>query len=218
MTGHHFISYSTVNAQEFAFDLHDALEAGPPPIPAWLDKRDIKPGRDWDDEIEVAIRSCSSLLFVMSKDSVESQSQCKHEWSLALAHGKPIVPLLYDRDAVIPIRLREKQYIDFTRSFNKESFKQSLARLRNFLNWLESPAGVLQALEDHLKDAQRAASTRQRVPIRNHVSRARSPDWRRISRLSAASSQAPGRNRIGMKRTWCEARRGKVSHLIRSPT
>ena len=107
MTGHHFISYSGVDAREFAFKLHDALEAGPPHVPAWLDRRDITPGRDWDTEIEEAIRDCASLLFVMSEDSVEDRSVCKLEWTRALRYKKPIVPLLYHRGAVLPFRLGE---------------------------------------------------------------------------------------------------------------
>ena len=35
------------------------------------------------------------------------------------------------------------------------SFDQGLAKLRNHLNQLESPAGVLRALEDRLADAKR---------------------------------------------------------------
>jgi hypothetical protein len=38
MAGHHFISYSGADARDFAFKLHNALEAGPPHIPAWLEK------------------------------------------------------------------------------------------------------------------------------------------------------------------------------------
>jgi tetratricopeptide (TPR) repeat protein len=150
MAGHHFVSYSSADARDFAFQLHDALEAGPPHVPAWLDRRDITPGQDWDAEIEQAIRTCGSLLFVMSRDSVEDQSVCKHEWTRALRYKKPIVPLLYQRGTVPPFRLENRQHIDFTGSFD-----QALAKLRNHLGWLASPAGVLRALEDRLADAKR---------------------------------------------------------------
>ena len=42
------------------------------------------------------------------------------------------------------------QYIDFT-----GSFEAGMARLRNHLQWLSSPAGALQAMKDRLADAQR---------------------------------------------------------------
>ena len=71
MVGHHFISYSSADAKDFALKLHAALEAGPPQIRAWIDRRDLLPGHDWDSEIEKAIRARASLLFVMSEDSVE---------------------------------------------------------------------------------------------------------------------------------------------------
>ena len=150
MAGHHFISYSGADARDFAFRLHDALEAGPPHIPAWLDRRDITTGQDWDTEIEKGIRDCTSLLFVMSEDRVEDRSVCKLEWTRALRYKKPIVPLLFKRGAVPPFRLESRQHIDFTGSFD-----QALAKLRNHLNHLESPAGMLQALEDRLADAKR---------------------------------------------------------------
>ena len=150
MAGHHFISYSGADARDFAFRLHDALEAGPPHVPAWLDRRDITPGQDWDAEIEKGIRDCTSLLFVLSEDSVEDRSVCKLEWTRALQYKKPIVPLLYHPGAGLPFRLGSRQYIDFTGSFD-----QALAKLRNHLNQLRSPAGELRALEDRLADAKR---------------------------------------------------------------
>lgn len=70
MAGHHFISYSSVDAQDFVFQLHDVLLAGPLSIPVWLDKRRLRPGDDWDKQIVEAIRTCDSLLFVMTHDSV----------------------------------------------------------------------------------------------------------------------------------------------------
>jgi tetratricopeptide (TPR) repeat protein len=170
MSGHHFISYSGADARDFAFRLHDALETGPPHVPAWLDKRDLKPGWNWDAQIEEAIRTCSSLLFVMSEDSVEDQSVCTSEWSRALRYKKPVVPLLQQRGTVPPFRLEGRQHIDFTGSFD-----QSMAELRSHLGWLESPAGELRALQDRLADAnrdlRRADGPEQEARIRDDISR-----------------------------------------------
>ncbi|MGH7598987.1 MAG: toll/interleukin-1 receptor domain-containing protein [bacterium] len=84
MPGHHFLSYSRFDAEDFALRLHNALEAGAPSFPIWLDKIDLKPGQDWDEQIAEAIRVCDSLLFVMTHDSVNPQSTCKLEWTRAL--------------------------------------------------------------------------------------------------------------------------------------
>jgi hypothetical protein len=91
-----------------------------------------------------------SLLFVMSDDSVEPRSVCTQEWGRALRYKKPIVPLLYRRGAVPPFRLESRQHIDFTGSFD-----QALAKLRNHLAWLDSPAGALRVLADRQADADR---------------------------------------------------------------
>ena len=111
MTGHHFISYSGADARRFALRLQKALETGTPPVPAWLDKRQLKAGRDWDAQLEEAIRDCASLIFIMSEDSVAEGSVCKLEWTRALSYKKPIVPLLYHRGTVVPFRLGSRQCV-----------------------------------------------------------------------------------------------------------
>ena len=151
MAGHHFISYSRLpEAEAFAFRLYDALQAGPPSHAVWLDQRDLSPATDWDEQIVEALRTCNSLLFVMTRDSVEPQSGCKLEWTRALKYKKPVVPLLLHRDAEQPFGLGNRQHIDFS-----GDFPPALARLRAYLHTLASPAGVLQGMKDRLADAQR---------------------------------------------------------------
>ncbi len=150
MDGHLFISYSSADAQEFAFKLHDILEAGPPHISAWLDKRDIDPGRDWDTQIDEGIATCMALLFVMTPDSVEDQSVCKLEWSRAFRYKKAVVPLLLTRGVKVPFRLESRQHIDFSGNFD-----QAMAKLRQHVAFLKSPAGELQRMKDQRADAQR---------------------------------------------------------------
>lgn len=150
MSNYNFISYSSVDALEFAFELCDSLLAGPPPFPVWLDKREIKPGQDWDKQIVDAIRICDSMIFIMTHDSVEDESVCKLEWTRALKYKKAIVPILLQPEAEMPFRLGSRQYIDFTGDFDT-----GLAKLRICLRWLTSPEGVLESLKDRLEDARR---------------------------------------------------------------
>ncbi len=70
---HHFVSYSPHEALDFVLQLTDALETGSPPQRVWLDKRNLRPG-NWDMQITEAIRTCESLLFIMTHDSVQDNS------------------------------------------------------------------------------------------------------------------------------------------------
>ena len=149
MVNHHFISYSTVDAEDFAIQLCDKLKAGPPSFSAWLDKRELKPGPHWDDQVVEAIRNCDSLIFVMSRDSVRSRSVCKNEWSRAMKYKRTIIPILLHEDAEIPFQLENRQYIDCVGDFDT-----ALAKLRDHLQRLKSPEGKLQTLKDRLMDAE----------------------------------------------------------------
>ena len=150
MGGHYFVSYSRVDAEEFARRLTDKLIAGPPSYPVWLDVRDLQPGGDWDKQIRDAIRECQGLLFLMTEDSVRDYSGCEDEWTWALKYKKPIIPLRFDSKAELPFRFSSRQHIDFTTGFDK-----GLAKLRDHFDWLTSPAGVLQELRFRLADAER---------------------------------------------------------------
>ena len=150
MSEHFFISYSSVDGKDFSLYLADELASGPPAFPVWLDKRHLRPGEAWDEQIVEAIRICKGMIFVMTKDSVASLSVCKDEWVRALRYKKPIIPLLAEQDAELPFRLGSREYIDFTGPFDA-----ALARLRKHLSWLDSPEGQLQSLKYRLADAQR---------------------------------------------------------------
>lgn len=160
MGGHHFISYSSVDAQDFAFQLYDELQGGQPPIPVWLDKRKLRPGQDWDAQVAEAIRTCDSLIFIMTRDSVEDESVCKDEWARALKYKKPVTTLLLHDDAERPFLLEKRQYINFT-----GAFEPALAQLRSHIRWLASPEGLLQAMKDRLADARRD-SRRTKDPLK----------------------------------------------------
>lgn len=90
MRNHHFISYSSL---DFALRLDDALAARPSSSPGWRDNRRLRPGEDWDEQLAEAIKTCASLIFVMTRDSVPPNSACKQEWTRALKYKRPVIPL-----------------------------------------------------------------------------------------------------------------------------
>lgn len=145
-----FISYSSVDSRDAAMRLADELAAGPPAVPVWLDKRSLRPGEDWDEQVVEAIKKCKGLIFLMSPDSVHPDSVCKHEWVRALKYKKPIIPLILQTEIEAPFRLSSREYIDFTGTFDS-----AVARLRKHLSWMDSPEGHLQNLKHRLLDARR---------------------------------------------------------------
>jgi hypothetical protein len=146
----YFICYSRRDGEEIALTLADQLAAGPPSIPVWLDRRTLQPGIDWDEQIVKALRGSAGILYVMTKDSVSPNSECKKEWTRALKYKKAIIPLLLDKEAEMPFRLEPRQYIDFTHGFGT-----GLARLREHVRWRVTPEGVLHTLKERLEEAHR---------------------------------------------------------------
>jgi TIR domain len=150
MGDHYFLSYSRVDGRDLARTIADDLIGTEPSIPVWLDQRKLRGEDGWDEQIVEALRTCAGLLFLMTADSVHSNSECRHEWARALRYKKPIIPLLFDSEAEVPLRLESRQYLDFT-----EDYEQALANLRKHISWRSSREGLLQGLKERLLDAQR---------------------------------------------------------------
>ncbi|MBZ0285454.1 MAG: tetratricopeptide repeat protein [Anaerolineae bacterium] len=150
MPEHIFISYARADGKDFAGKLHDQLEIDG--FTAWLDIRDIQPGNHWDDEIDKGIRECWALIFVMTPGSIESEV-CHDEWTRALSFKKAVLPLkLTDfDDTEIPFRLARRQYLKFDGEFDP-----AMARLRQRLQHMQSPAGQIDELKDRQTELKRA--------------------------------------------------------------
>jgi tetratricopeptide (TPR) repeat protein len=152
----HFISYSRVEADQFVQRLGEALAADSPSIDVWIDRRRLRPGPDWDRQIELAIADCETFLLVMTPDSVGEKSVCKREWIRALKCKKPIIPLHLDPATELPFQLDGRQWLDVP-----HDPAEAAKAIRGHLVWLKSIEGQLLLLDDRLgtaiRDLRRAA-------------------------------------------------------------
>jgi tetratricopeptide (TPR) repeat protein len=146
----HFVSYSRHDGSDFVAQLERAFASVVPALALWIDRRGIRPGQVWDDEVDQALVRSDTMLFVMTKQSVRRQSICKVECQRALKYKKPVIPLRVDREAEVPFLLEGRQWVDFT-----ADVEAGLSELRAHLEWLGTPQGQLRQVEDRLHDAQR---------------------------------------------------------------
>src|SRR5262245_59076894 len=86
-----FISYSRTD-QSFVRHLVAALQAAGRNV--WVDWNDILPSAKWHEEINAAIDDADAFVFVISPDSLSSQT-CSLELAHALDARKRIIPLLH---------------------------------------------------------------------------------------------------------------------------
>jgi hypothetical protein len=86
--------------QDAAFALRVAADLKAKGANVWLDQLDIRPGRQWDREVEVALTACSEMLVVLSPAAVESNN-VMDEVAFALEKRKVVIPILH-RDCPFP--------------------------------------------------------------------------------------------------------------------
>ena len=139
-----FISYSRANS-DFAVRLAKDLKASGHEV--WLDQLDIPTGSRWDDELEKALRTCTTFLIILSPASIKSQN-VKDEIGYAIDTGKHILPLMI-KQCEVPFRLRRFQYVDFT----KDDLDEYKERLRETKALLSNTHELPTATEDEKSSA-----------------------------------------------------------------
>ena len=86
-----FLSYSRVD-EAFADEIYDALRAIG--VDAWLDRRNIAGGADWEAEIRKGLNDSHMLLLLISPDSIGSRN-VRLEIGRATRLGLPILPVKF---------------------------------------------------------------------------------------------------------------------------
>lgn len=122
----YFISYAHQD-REVVEKIRSGIQKGPQRFHVWFDESNLEPGCRIDSAIEKAIDMCSAMLFVATKNSVQS-AYCLDEISRGRDKKKTIVPLRLDPDVELPFRLGSVHYIDFS-----ANFEDGLKELHSFL-------------------------------------------------------------------------------------
>lgn len=134
-----FLCHSS-NDKEIVEDIYNILiEDG---IDAWLDRKNLTPGEEWQIEIPRALRNVDIVIVFLSSNSVTKEGYVQREIKIALdiADEKPegtifIIPTRLE-DCNIPSRLSKFQAVDL---FNKNGYKNLLKSLQIRANGINKP-------------------------------------------------------------------------------
>lgn len=105
-----FVSYARKDGAHAAESLRDFLKEAN--LEVWLDIDHISGGASWSQEIETALNKCDVLIAMLTEASYVSEI-CRAEQLWALDEGKLVIPLLAENRALVPIHLKNKNYLRF---------------------------------------------------------------------------------------------------------
>ncbi len=110
-----FLSYGRADAEQLAEQLDADLSLLG--FDVWRDRRKIRSGREWDDEIEAGLRTSQLVVAVLTPHAVREESVCRDELAFArFACKLPIVPALAAPAATCnpPFVIFRLDYVDLT--------------------------------------------------------------------------------------------------------
>lgn len=126
-----FISYAREDfgtAKRFYDDLQK------PGIQPWLDLTKLEPGREWNEELELAIKDSEYFLALISSSSLEEGGFVQKEWDLALEEDRIVIPIRLEERAP-PEKMNPLQWVDLF-----PSYEEGLRKILRFLNNQQSSA------------------------------------------------------------------------------
>ena len=114
-----FVSYARVD-KPYCIRIIETLHAHD----VWYDQR-LYAGQDWWKEILRRLDWCEVFVYLLSPDSVASL-YCRRELEIALRLKRDIIPVLINRETVLPENMKEWQYVDLCDNLTVENVAQLL--------------------------------------------------------------------------------------------
>jgi len=114
-----FVSYARVD-KPYCIRIIETLHAHD----VWYDQR-LYAGQDWWKEILRRLDWCEVFIYLLSPDSVASL-YCRRELEIALRLKRDIIPVLINRETVLPETMKEWQYVDLCDNLTVENVAQLL--------------------------------------------------------------------------------------------
>ncbi len=114
-----FVSYARVD-KPYCIRIIETLHAHD----VWYDQR-LYAGQDWWKEILRRLDWCDVFIYLLSPDSVASL-YCRRELEIARRLKRQIIPVLINKEAVLPDKMRDWQYVDLSENLTVENVTQLL--------------------------------------------------------------------------------------------
>lgn len=114
-----FVSYARVD-KPYCIRIIETLHAHD----VWYDQR-LYAGQDWWKEILRRLDWCEIFIYLLSPDSVASL-YCRRELEIALRLKRDVIPVLINRETVLPESMKEWQYVDLCDNLTVENISQLL--------------------------------------------------------------------------------------------
>ena len=100
----------------------------------WINRIDIKTGKDFQKEIYKGIEDADNIVYLISENALASK-YCQLEIEYGLKHNKRIIPVLIEPMDLekIPKEIRNLQYIDLTQYQDPEQYRHRINKLLHSL-------------------------------------------------------------------------------------
>ena len=144
-----FISYGRMDAEELARKIaSDLTKLG---HDVWLDKKEIKSGLAWEEQIEEAILSHDIFISLLTPHAVRRpDGVCLDEISMARFHNRKIVPVMVVQCRP-PLSIYRLDWVDFQEWSQEHNYKRSLSRILLALQDQSSVEGLYADVFSKLK-------------------------------------------------------------------